>query len=174
MGFYSGLMPNAVRVVVKQAYRWPMMIFFPNFYMKLFPQSWTARFKGLHKISTGVTIATIETFFVCPIERMKVFLMTRINKNVHLIDFFRSQRNYWAIFQSLFNGLRAQLFRQIVSWTIFLYFENKFKRIARNYLNTPVEQQLSLGVICITSACTGVVNIIIGIFFYLSFFFLLC
>lgn len=162
MGFYSGLVPNAVRVMIKQSYRWPMMIFFPNFFTNLYPRSWTARFKGLHKISAGISIATIETFFVCPIERIKVFLMTRINKNVHLIDFFRHQRNYYAIFLSLFNGLRAQLFRQIVSWTIFLYFENKFKRMARSFLNTPPEEQLGLGTICITSVCTGIVNILIG------------
>lgn len=134
----------------------------PNFYTKLYPKSWTLKFKGLHKISTGITIATIETFFVRPIERIKVFLMTRINKDAHLIDFFKQQRNYGAIFLSLFNGLEAQLFRQIISWTTFLYFENKFKRIARSILHTPPEKQLSLWTICITSACTGVVNILIG------------
>lgn len=140
-----------------------MMIFFPNFYTRLYPTSWTRRFKGLHKISAGITIASIETFFVCPIERIKVFLMTRINKDVHFIDFFRNQQNYWAIFLSLFNGLKAQLFRQIISWTTFLYFENKFKRIARSVLHTPPEQTLSLSTIFVTSSCTGVVNIMIGI-----------
>lgn len=161
-GFYSGIIPNAIRVTIKQAYRWPMMIFFPNFFTRLYPKSLTQRFKGIHKISAGITIASIETFFVCPIERIKVFLMTRINKDVHFIDFFRNQRNYKAIFLSLFNGLKAQLFRQIISWTTFLYFENKFKRIARSLLNTPNDERLGLGTIFITSSCTGVVNILIG------------
>ena len=150
--------------MVKQAYRWPMMIFFPNFFIRLYPNSWTAKFKGLHKISAGIVIASIETFFVCPIERMKVFLMTRINKDVHMMDFFRNQRNYKAIFLSLYNGLRPQLFRQLISWTTFLYFENKFKRIARNILHTPHEEQLSLWTIGLTSTATGIVNIIIGIY----------
>ena len=35
-GIYSGFLPNSIRVTIKNVYRWPMMLGFPQFYQRMF------------------------------------------------------------------------------------------------------------------------------------------
>ncbi len=53
-----------------------MLLYFPNYYYHNLPKSWMNKFPGLHKISGGLTIALFECYIICPLERIKVHLMT--------------------------------------------------------------------------------------------------
>ena len=50
-----------------------MMIKVPQFYT----HSLQIKDRKVAKALTGVTIASLEAFILCPVERVKVFLMTR-------------------------------------------------------------------------------------------------
>ena len=71
-GFYSGSLPNASVRILKNVYRYPLMVWMPHFYGTKFS------FKNQHhqKALTGVSIAAIEAFIMCPFERIKTYLMT--------------------------------------------------------------------------------------------------
>ena len=64
---------------------------------------------------TGLCIATLESFVVTPVERVKVFIITS-----------PSSRQWWAQMRAsaeglgLFRGLGAVFSRQVVSWVSFL------------------------------------------------------
>jgi hypothetical protein len=68
-------MPNLGRILVKNAYRYPLMIGLPNFYKKVLPEKVNNN-KVLQKLLTGSSIAIIESFIICPFERMKTYFMT--------------------------------------------------------------------------------------------------
>jgi len=44
-----------------------MLIYFSEFYKKFFNSE-----KGHHKIATGLSIAALESYILCPLERIKV------------------------------------------------------------------------------------------------------
>ena len=73
-GFYAGSLPNMSRIILKNIYRYPLMIGMPNAVEKYvwFAQNDRRVAKGL----TGVCIALVESFILCPVERLKVYLMT--------------------------------------------------------------------------------------------------
>ena len=70
MKLYSGYIPNLLRTCFKQAYRIPLMIGIPNLYRNL------TKNENFIQTSTGLTIAVVETYIICPLERVKVWLMT--------------------------------------------------------------------------------------------------
>lgn len=77
-GFYAGSLPNLGRILIKQFYRYPLMIALPPFFEK---QLDTSNLE-LVKAVSGLTIAVIESFILCPFERLKVFLMTLTHHQV--------------------------------------------------------------------------------------------
>ena len=88
-GFYSGAVPNAMRLAGKQMYRWPMMLGFPPFFKETLPKDFRTKYPSSIKIATGLTIASLETFVICPLERLKVYLMTNDVKSEKITFFFR-------------------------------------------------------------------------------------
>jgi len=72
-GFYAGSIPNFTRMVLKNIYRYPLMISLPHFYEQkvVGPEN-----RKLSKLLAGFSIALIESLITCPIERAKVFFMT--------------------------------------------------------------------------------------------------
>mmetsp|Transcript_15212 Transcript_15212/g.2179 ORF Transcript_15212/g.2179 Transcript_15212/m.2179 type:complete len:93 (+) Transcript_15212:318-596(+) len=76
-GIYAGYFPSLFRVMSKQFYRFPMMMYFPNKFKELYSQETQRKYDGIHKISAGMLIASIETVIICPLERIKVHLMTK-------------------------------------------------------------------------------------------------
>ncbi len=68
-------MPNLTRVVLKNLYRYPLMIKVPNLIEMYVPLA--KRDRKVAKALTGVTISAVEAFILCPVERIKVFMMTR-------------------------------------------------------------------------------------------------
>jgi hypothetical protein len=126
IGFYRGYIPNLVRVSIKQIYRWPMMIFFPRFFKKHFGEN-----AVFNKILTGLVIANIEIFIICPLDRLKVFFMTSQKANNVFKYFISVNRN--KLLTELFAGLGPTYWRSNISWVSFLYLDQRCKDFARYY-----------------------------------------
>lgn len=148
-GFYSGFFPNAVRVMSKQAYRYPMMFGFKRVYRQTLPAEWVT-------LATAVTIANFETFIICPLERMKVYLMTAEHKEKGVAEFFKKHRGH--VFQEMTRGLSAVYFRQMTSWVTFLVTDDKVRDWERERIQSgklPPLSQLKVSVI------VGVINTVV-------------
>ncbi len=74
-GFYAGSLPNLTRVMLKNIYKYPLMVGLPRFYNQNLPQSMREH-KWLQKLLTGCSIALTEACITCPVERVKVYFMT--------------------------------------------------------------------------------------------------
>lgn len=70
--FYNGFHLNLLRVIVKQAYRWPLWISIQAFYKRLLPTT----NELIRQSITGFSITLCELIIVSPFERIKVWLMT--------------------------------------------------------------------------------------------------
>ena len=127
-GFYRGFSPNCARVVFKNCYRWPMMLYFPSLFDKILPENLISNFSSLPKILTGIAIANIEVFIICPLDRLKIFFMTSASKGVNMFKYFYINHKE-NMMRELFRGLGVSFWRSNVSWVSFLYLDDKFKRI---------------------------------------------
>jgi len=116
-GFYAGILPNATRMAIKQSYRWPLMIALPDFYSKVLHLKHNT---SVNKIVTGGTIACLETFVVCPLERLKVYIMTSPH---HQVSKLFSSHTQSYLMTELFRGLNATFVRQMVSWISFFWVQ---------------------------------------------------
>ena len=74
-GFYAGSLPNLGRIMIKNVYRYPLMIGLPSFYEKHLPAKIREN-KPVQKLFTAMSIAVIESFILCPFERLKTYMMT--------------------------------------------------------------------------------------------------
>ena len=63
------------RIILKNIYRYPLMITMPNIIQSKLKIARNDR--KVAKALTGLSIACIESFILCPVERLKVILMTR-------------------------------------------------------------------------------------------------
>lgn len=70
--FYNGFSLNLIRIMIKQAYRWPLWISIMAFYKDLLPQT----NEILRQSVTGFTVSFAELLIITPLERIKVWLMT--------------------------------------------------------------------------------------------------
>ena len=75
-GFYAGSLPNLTRLVLRNSYKYPLLVGLPDFFRTKAP-------RGVHdnpsvlKFFTGFSIALIESIITCPIDRIKTYLMTQ-------------------------------------------------------------------------------------------------
>ena len=106
-GFFAGSLPNAARIVLKNFYRYPLMVGTPQAITDYTGIKNQQALKGL----TGGSIALIESFILCPFERLKVYLMTRDTTKTK----FRGN-----MLSELFRGYVPLLTRQCVAWVAFL------------------------------------------------------
>jgi len=157
-GLYAGFIPSAIRGAVKQVYRWPLMLVLPRAYSSIYPESIKQKYPSITKITTGLTLAAVDTFIVCPFERLKVCLQTK-RDNLSLTTFFKQNHNH--LFKSLFQGLKSLFYRQMVSWVSFLYTDYKFKEMAREYKGIDKNSPLDNQTLFITSLLVGVANVLV-------------
>jgi Mitochondrial carrier protein. len=157
-GFYAGFLPSLVRGVIKQLYRWPLMLVLPQFYNVVIPQSLKASYSSLPKIATGMSLAAIDTFIVCPLERLKVCLQTK-RSDLNIRTFFKENNREMA--KSLFRGLEPLFYRQMLSWVSFLYTDFKFKELARKWSGLGPKDSLDNSTLLAVSVAVGVSNIMI-------------
>ena len=76
-GFYKGYIPNTIRVMYKQLYRMPLIIYIPELSsgkLNLFKDKNLNAAVG--KTITGLSLGVIDVLLVNPLERSKVWLMT--------------------------------------------------------------------------------------------------
>jgi hypothetical protein len=118
---FTGLVPNTLRASLKQAYRLPLMIYIPNFYRKF------SRQENNIQIMTGMTIAVAESYIICPLERIKIWLMTSPEPT------FRAFLEDGAGLKDFYSGVNALLMRQALSWVSFLGFTSLFKESVISY-----------------------------------------
>ncbi|CAF1083440.1 unnamed protein product [Rotaria sordida] len=105
LGFYSGAIPNTTRRAVKQMYRWPMMLFFPNFYRDhVLSTRIQQNYPRLPKVLTGLSIANFEILVINPLERLKVWLMTSPTR-LSLLEFFRQRADSRDIIRELYREI---------------------------------------------------------------------
>lgn len=153
--FYSGFIPNTMRAATKQAYRWPMMLGFPSFFQRAIPSDIQEKYPSVVKTATGLSIASIETFVVCPLERMKVYLMTADHKEKGIIEFGKKNRGHLT--SELMRGLNAVFARQMTSWVSFLVADEYFKKQERERTG---KKELSFASLLRVSFYVGSVNTI--------------
>ncbi len=147
-GFYSGAVPNIIRVMLKQAYRYPLMIALPAVF-GLLTNSIT-----LISISTGLSIALLEVGIITPLERLKVWLMTYQIPSGGIKDFFVALR-YDAL-HTLYKGLKITALRQVVSWVTFLVVHDQLMFWVKSYNGGVIN--LSLLLLLGVSLIEGTIN----------------
>lgn len=140
---YRGFIPNAARQAIKQGYRFPLMIGLPNLYRRVTDNEMYVQ------SLTGCSIAAIESVIICPLERLKVWLMTSPQCS-QLTQFF-SQTGP----QDLFRGLTPLMLRQITSWVSFLSSTHLFKEACKSITGRNDLTALDL---LMVSVGVGVVN----------------
>eukprot|EP01121_Diplochlamys_sp_Union-15-3_P005113 TRINITY_DN1540_c0_g3_i2.p1 TRINITY_DN1540_c0_g3~~TRINITY_DN1540_c0_g3_i2.p1 ORF type:complete len:289 (+),score=36.57 TRINITY_DN1540_c0_g3_i2:178-1044(+) len=131
VGFYSGVLPSIGRLTLKQVYRWPLMLLLPPFFKSISPDRMRVVIPSYEKILTGFSLAVVDTIILCPLERLKVVLMTTPLevKNNRLISWFRN--NSSSLGKELFRGINPIFAKQLVSWSSFLVVDEQCKRFIR-------------------------------------------
>ncbi len=150
LGFYRGYIPNTVRVVIKQIYRWPMMLFIPLGLesLEVFKRS------EMNKLVSAIIIANFECFIITPLERIKVWLMTHYKSKRGLLYFFTKNRKGLGL--QLMAGLRPVYVKQMVSWITFLVADDFFRGSARKHFET--DGPLDFWILFIISILVGIIN----------------
>jgi hypothetical protein len=54
MGFYRGFLPNVLKNTTKQIYRWPSMVYFPDFYQRTLSVKILEKYESLPRVLTGI------------------------------------------------------------------------------------------------------------------------
>lgn len=153
-GFYKGVTPNGLRVSIKQAYRFPLMLYMPSFFKRYLPGEVLEKYPTSPKVFTGFSIACLETGVVGPLERMKVWLITKEKKQT-LRSLFVSE-NGGSLTRTLGAGINAVFARQVVSWVSFLAANAKFAEWERQ--KYPDRKQMSYFSLMKVGLEVGVVN----------------
>lgn len=107
-GFYAGAIPNAIALTTKQMYRWPLVLALPPYFKREIPSALQARYPSVVEMATGFTIANLEVFFLNPLERLKVHLMTQQQKGKQITEFFQLHRR--KLLSEMSRGVRALYF----------------------------------------------------------------
>lgn len=122
-GFFDGGVPNLLKRAIRTTYRWPTVA-------KLHG-SWKdeAQKRGITNeiapyVATAVSIASIETICVLPLERL---FMSKI-KNQEYSQFIRNQFKVEGV-KSLYRGSLANFLSHCNSWTTFMVMNHGAKHV---------------------------------------------
>jgi len=156
-GFYAGFTPNMCRCTLKNMYRWPLMIYCPDLAKRMLSKKVVKKYDGIHKICGGFMIAMVDAVLLCPFDRLKVYLMTNFSKDRSLRNIFMSPGKL----RSVFVGLDLQIYRQVLSWITFLFFEYRFRNLAKEMKGIEKNQLLDIPARFLASSAVGVINCLI-------------
>jgi len=138
-----------------------LMLYLPKFYKK-FNENLFTNFKfnsdAFCKIQTGFTIANLETLFICPLERLKVFFMTHKIKETKHYSYLKHfyVLNKGNLIQQLFKGLEPSLLRSNISWISFLYLDQKTRTFLKTKRNV---EELDFWDLLFASIIVGIGNL---------------
>jgi hypothetical protein len=139
LGFYSGAVPNMLRVAIKQAYRYPLMLILPIAFSPLLNSVLCI------SLMTAITIAVLEVFIITPLERMKVWIITYKTRSNSFRSFVYTLRT--GIIKTLFKGLSATAYRQIATWVTFLVTHDQLMSFAQaTYASRSIPFVIFLGI----------------------------
>eukprot|EP00347_Sterkiella_histriomuscorum_P019430 403341656 len=139
-GFYAGSLPNLTRVLIKNSYRYPLMVGLPRFYNENLPPA-ISQNKPLQKLLTGSSIALVESVITCPIERTKVYFMTTQQKGLSYKHFYQNVVKGDKIHE-LFRGFTPLFMRQSTAWIVFLQADLAVKSWIRKSMNIPEKERI--------------------------------
>lgn len=160
-GFYAGFIANTLRVALKSFYRFPLILFFPNFYGSVLTEKYHCI------VATGLSIASAEALIITPFARLKIFEMTRAHDGVHRrggnwggYRNFILQRGHGGdnLPRELFRGTSAVLVRQVISWSSFLLVDQWSRAFMRAYLNLEEHDAIPTLYLLPTAVVVGIVN----------------
>ena len=151
LGFYSGAIPNVMRVMLKQAYRYPLMIALPVVFGTLTPSV------TYISIATGLSIALLEVWVITPLERFKVCLMTYQKSSGGIKAFLKALRR--DVVHSLYKGLKITAIRQVASWVTFLVVHDQLMVGVKMYNGNVLS--MSLVVLLCVSLIEGSINTLV-------------
>jgi hypothetical protein len=147
-GFYAGALPNLTRCIVRNSYKYPLLIMLPE-------QFNIIENPHTRKYLTGLTIAFVEATITCPLERLKVYFMTSSQSQSYR-SFFNSIRQ--NAFRELFRGFTPLFMRQFVSWTTMLQTDLVVKSFIRQRLGLTKEDKIKPRWLIPASVVVALVN----------------
>lgn len=122
-GFYVAGIPNLTRSIIKETYRSPLRGFLASLYDEALPNA----NKGSKATITSLSMAVTDTFLITPLERIKVWLMTKYSHNKSFNDFFSQRKSDISWGQHLFKGASISMVRSSISWSTFLVPETMIR-----------------------------------------------
>ena len=165
-GFYKGSAANFIRVVAKSFYRYPLVLMFQGVFDKMFPgMEHNSKTLTLVKGLSATCVATVESIIVCPLERVKVFFMTRTEFNGGYTAFFRKNftESFSVLRKELFRGLGIHVVRQNISWIVWLETDALAKMYIRKKYNiNPFAQSIPFMLMLPLVVVNSIVNVLAG------------
>ena len=146
-GFYKGLAPNLIKASFRNLFRWPSMIYLPNYFKKYLEHK-PFYFDSLPKVLTGFAIANLEVFILNPLERLKIFLMT---EKSYASTFFKKHKGH--LWKELNKGLGPSYWKTNMGWLSFILSNHYLKRFWKEYLG---RKHLRMGDLLTISSLVGV------------------
>jgi len=126
---YRGASVNLVKEAVRSFYRLPAMVTLPILIEERFSLSYTKA-----NAAAGLLIALAESCLLCPLERLKVWLITS-PAHTSLSAFFLQA----GVIHQLYKGLAPVAARQVTSWVTFLSSNAYLRRLLGMHEDTGVE-----------------------------------
>lgn len=143
------------RCILKNTYRYPLMVGLPQFYNKNLPSQIKENKKFL-KLLTGASIGLVEATLTCPIERIKVYFMTTNNDKMSYREFFKANKG--KLGKELFRGFTPLFIRQSVSWSVFLQTDLFVKQTLRKVYGIKSNEAVPIKLLMPASLCVALIN----------------
>ena len=162
-GFYKAGTTNFARGLLKEGYRNPLRGYFYHVYSHNLPGQLQSKHPDLRNLLTGVTMSSVDVLIACPLERLKVWLMTNMKrKHESVFAYFAKSSNRpdnASLLRDLFRGINVSFYRSTVSWCSYLVVEERIRHfvvlqgarirgIKAPGENTLVIDQIIIGFLC--------------------------
>jgi hypothetical protein len=154
--FYIAAIPNFSRFFFKELYRSPLRGFLKKFYNDNLPANVSVAYPDLKNVLTGLSLSITDTFVLCPLERVKVWIMTNNDRNKPIRQFF--VKDSQPLLKDLFRGLNVSFCRSTISWVSYLTLEERIRLfLCKEFVTSQEDMPISLQILIGT--LSGVCNL---------------